>query len=1674
MNNNNIIDNNTTPTSFENNYNITTTNYFNNYLFIPNNIYILLNTNNIINTLTSITFSISFWFKPNIDTGEYILGGQDSTLGYGLYIKYDNINSKIIFGKSINNSFVESISQSILNINNWFNIVVISTLTKIKIYINGVLDVEEDITGTHTESTNSVKFSIGHNYIFDAEPDDTNNSIDINGQVIPNNANFNIADLRIYNIELSSNYINDIYNDTDFKTKYNIQFNYDIYADVLLVGGGGGGGYSQSSTVIPRGGQGGEVKYINVLFKKDKLYSIKVGKGGDSAMSGHDTSINNLIAKGGISGESYQKGINLSGTGTGSIGKQTLYFSVWTTDYSYMTATEKSSGNSYTCFPNFHLMAEDNMFLWCYHTYQYISLGPNYKGYSNSQFYPTASYVNGHNYTFLVEKRPDLLAWKTFSTNILLNYSYDTSDTSYATNWAYTTFYGWVGPINHRTSVYFMPSYHQHHARVMKQWVGGTGLVSTSTVNDWKLRDKELYNYNDYKIQWPNNINDTNWLYTWGSSYAYGHYYSWNSTSNSYWGYFIGAVISPTNSSGTQDNCYWNPHYVGNAIRVQKISYTRSYYNWDGIIGYIGSSSNSFSNTGGSYCWRGTKGSTTENGGECLSSYHTNSRVITGDGKYLLIADSDNNRIIIRRAQYYSNYYNYPFVCCWGGLTDQQFTTSQSTNTYPSTYGVHDNINQCSQKRSLVYNKNATNESDYPNLWNGDSETDPLGFAYVHSITTHDYLTYRLIIVSDGGSYNKFMNMAWSYSYTNSYSYAYNMNYTMYGSTANSPGLGTGTYQNGIETRIRTFIIYPNEDGIYDDQSMMNPKCIHTYWCNHPPKGADVGTEYPSEGLNINTEIDKQWDENAEIDTGTTYHPINAEHTTNNYSYRMHWEWCPQHMEISQSGKFLYVSTIYGAGHRSKGDSQLANTYEGSTRGGSYGNKGLICFRLYYDNENDPLEERMGVGGEATTDGAEATGIEGTSFGGYASGSYIYNELGTIGESEDSPSPFDNPNGIVLISNKLYVSNTDNNEIRIYDKDTLTEDTVISAIETSMAPFNLAKTSTHLYMVDNYYNCIRKIDITNTTNTSVIGTSNTTDSYLENKLYTPRGIAVSEDGKRMYITDSNRLLIYRDNDDGNGLVEVNVIQHELYNIHISANYGGNGFNTPHGVHMLETTSYNEDIIIVADKLYNRIKIYKVAYLNNTYELLKYWGGSQYGGAFNNTLSITSTSYNNKNYVFISDIDKIYMYLIDQNYNGTYKNFLGYGDVYQMDISEDGETLYIVQNSSHKVTKINLLEIYLFETKRNGIFKYNSELFSQRYGLNTISGEKTNNLELYYGGDGADGYDPAFENIITEGGLGGGADNTNQEPYYNNGLDNTGGGGSGGYNGSLGGQGGSGVAIIRYRNLISEAIANETTYTKAIIEPERILPINIGATDYAYYAFTNIENIENHKEYSITFASDTDVSILVVGGGGGGGGSEGIEDTLLYTTGGGEGGQVKYEEKTLKANIEYQIKVGRGGNGGEVGKNSLIESLNDIDFVSIESNGGNSGTNITFTIDNSSGEDVIVLSGGVSTDGVSNDGSVGIKEIIYNSTTINLYNKFGEDNMYGEISLTEKYFGGNGADGYSRNNSIGGLGGGADNTNIYPYHNDGLINTGGGGSGGNYGSKGGKGGSGIILIRYKYK
>lgn len=79
-------------------------------------------------------------------------------------------------------------------------------------------------------------------------------------------------------------------------------------ASVLIVGGGGGGGYN-----IGGGGGGGEVIYIDgITFMPGIDYTISVGNGGNgsrenyySGDSGYNSSLNNIIAKGGGGGASY-------------------------------------------------------------------------------------------------------------------------------------------------------------------------------------------------------------------------------------------------------------------------------------------------------------------------------------------------------------------------------------------------------------------------------------------------------------------------------------------------------------------------------------------------------------------------------------------------------------------------------------------------------------------------------------------------------------------------------------------------------------------------------------------------------------------------------------------------------------------------------------------------------------------------------------------------------------------------------------------------------------------------------------------------------------------------------------------------------------------------------------------------------------------------------------------------------------------------------------------------------------------------------------------------------------------------------------------------------------------------------------------------------------------------
>lgn len=127
--------------------------------------------------------------------------------------------------------------------------------------------------------------------------------------------------------------IDNNYNDKE----YIIEFNNDIYADILLIGGGGAGGKGGG------GGGSGDVKlYQNVEMTKGK-YKIVIGSGGKSIENNNtDENISNgnntyiekidnskkfrkLIAAGGAAGTSYLENINNRPNESGE--KGTIYYS---------------------------------------------------------------------------------------------------------------------------------------------------------------------------------------------------------------------------------------------------------------------------------------------------------------------------------------------------------------------------------------------------------------------------------------------------------------------------------------------------------------------------------------------------------------------------------------------------------------------------------------------------------------------------------------------------------------------------------------------------------------------------------------------------------------------------------------------------------------------------------------------------------------------------------------------------------------------------------------------------------------------------------------------------------------------------------------------------------------------------------------------------------------------------------------------------------------------------------------------------------------------------------------------------------------------------------------------------------------------------------------------------
>ena len=307
-----------------------------------------------------------------------------------------------------------------------------------------------------------------------------------------------------------------------------------------------------------------------------------------------------------------------------------------------------------------------------------------------------------------------------------------------------------------------------------------------------------------------------------------------------------------------------------------------------------------------------------------------------------------------------------------------------------------------------------------------------------------------------------------------------------------------------------------------------------------------------------------------------------------------------------------------------------------------------------------------------------------------------------------------------------------------------------------------------------------------------------------------------------------------------------------------------------------------------------------------------------------------------------------------------------------------------------------------------------------------------------------------------------------------------------------------------------------------------VPPQIPADNYQYHILTfegtsgSLSTDGNHRIHNINFPENVVADILIVGGGGGGGHQN--------AGGGGAGGLVLIQKFTT--NGTYNIKVGKGGNGGinqsrgENGANTTFTKTDNSVIITANGGGGGASTGLSGQGDGlkasnggSGGGGGYYLENGIQTQ--KSQSQIGI----ISPATLN---QFGEDGGHGGGG-TSSYPGGggggaggvgatsstndtgqNGGKGIDRvgtfvfsekfSSSIGhngwfaGGGGSGGKDLIDGYGNGGINLYGGGGNGDNIGGRingingtgggggsirepgtdvGGNGGSGIVIIRYYY-
>ena len=377
---------------------------------------------------------------------------------------------------------------------------------------------------------------------------------------------------------------------------------------------------------------------------------------------------------------------------------------------------------------------------------------------------------------------------------------------------------------------------------------------------------------------------------------------------------------------------------------------------------------------------------------------------------------------------------------------------------------------------------------------------------------------------------------------------------------------------------------------------------------------------------------------------------------------------------------------------------------------------------------------------------------------------------------------------------------------------------------------------------------------------------------------------------------------------------------------------------------------------------------------------------------------------------------------------------------------------------------------------------------------------------YYAGGGGGGFGKVgstWTNV--DGGLGGGG----RGSATGNGLDATyygGGGGGGGSGWGSGGDGYKGLVMIRYKiKKIFEDVTSlfqsqfYTMKEKPQITSGPVAQVTdsyvTGNDMYKYMMFTYDaanDNGSGQTEYALNFSEDTNADILIVGGGGGGGKSQGNG----AGGGGGAGGLLYIENQDVTKDIEYIIKVGKGGDiqttsadAGYSGEDSSFDSIiavgggggaghpsNDTRNGGKGFNGGSGGgaghggsaAGSGITGQGHSGGNP-PSAGGADAAGGGGSGSPGGNAI----TSVG--GGDGGDGTLINITGTNTYYaGGGGGSSESSDNPGSGMAGGGNGGGTDSDGSNASANTGSGGGGAGGNGNGGNGGSGVIIIRYLAK